>query len=137
MNAVALLLICAVAHLGPEVGHRLFGGIVGAWETVCYGIEASLLYLYALTRTGPITRGEVAAVAYGMWESIQRPLWRPFLPMDKPAGLKPGQYAGDVVTGLPVSMLSPILLLLVLLVVVNDFTRPSKVCSGNSESSGA
>ena len=137
MNAVALLLICAVAHLGPEVMARLYGGIIGAWETVCYGVEALLLYLYALARTGPITRGEIAAVAYGMWESIQRPLWRPFLPMDRPAGLKEGQYLGDVVTGLPVSLVSPILLLVVLLVIVKDFTRPIKVCSGNNESSGA
>lgn len=131
MNAVALLLICAVAHLGPDVAVRLFGGILGAWETVSYGIEAFLLYLYALARTGPMTRGEIAAVAYGMWESVQRPLWRVFLPMDRPAGLKHGQYMGDVVTGFPVSMVSPILLLAVLLVVVKDFTRPSKVCSGN------
>lgn len=137
MNAVALLLICAVAHLGPEVGQRLFGGIVGAWETVCYGVEASLLYLYALSRTGALTRGEIAAAIYGLWESIQRPLWRPFLPMDRPAGLKPGEYLGDVVTAFPVSLISPILLLLVLLVVVHDFTHPSKVCSVNKQSDGA
>lgn len=137
MNAVALLLICAVAHLGPEIAVMAIGGKLGPWETVCYGIEAALLYLYALARTGPLSRGEIAAALYGLFESIQRPLWRVFLPMDRPAGLRPGQYMGDVVTGFPVSMLSPILLLLAVLVVVKDFTRPSKVCSGNNESSGA
>ena len=137
MNALALLAIVAVAHLGPDVAVFVAGGAHVAWETVCYGIEATLLYLYALTRTGPMTRGELAVIAYGVFESIQRPLWRAMLPMDRPQGLKPGQYAGDLVTGFPVSMLSPILLCAVIWVVVQDFTRPSKVCSGNKQSDGA
>jgi hypothetical protein len=136
VNAVPLLLIAAVAHIGPESFARLFGGRVGPWETVCYGIEATLLYLYAMARTGRPTRGELAAAMYGAFEAVQRPLCRPLLPMDAPAGLKHGQYLCDVATGFPVSMLSPIVLFAVLLVVVKDITQPTKVCSSNKENKG-
>lgn len=131
MNAVALLLICAIAHLGPEVFSRVFGGRIGPWESVCYGMEAALLYLYAMARTGKLTAAEVAAGLYGFFESIQRPVCRAMLPMDGPPGLKPGQYLCDVATGFPVSALSPIALLVTVLVIAKEITKPSKVCSGN------
>ena len=108
-----------------------------AWETVCFGLESTLLWLYAMTRTGPLTRGEIAVAAYGVFESLQRPVCRALLDMGKPAGLKQGQYMCDVATGFPVSMLSPILVCAVVWVVVQDFTRPSKVCSGNKQGDGS
>ncbi len=135
MNAAPLLFVAGVAHLGPDVGARLFGGRVGAWESVSYGIEASLLWL-ALLAFNAKTLGARAVCSYGFFEAVQRPICRAMLPMDSPPGLKPGQYMCDVATGLPVSMLSPIFLCVVVLAVVKDLTQPTKVCSSNGENKG-
>jgi len=121
VTAVALLFVLAVAHLGPDVFASSFGGRVGSWETVCYGIEAACLWGFVAMDL-PRTRGFYAVVVVGFFESIQRAIFRPLFPMDAPMRLPEGAYMADVATGLPISYLSPILTCVAVGFVVADFT---------------
>lgn len=122
MTSIALLLVLGIVHLGPDLFAGWFGGMVGAWETVCYGIEAAILWAFIVLRP-QLQRRDMAICAYAVFEAMQRPLCRPLLPMDKAAGLKPGEYLCDVATGLPFSYLSPVLLSALLVYVLHDFTK--------------
>ncbi len=136
MTAIALLCVAGVAHLAPDLLAQWLGGAVGPWETVCYGAESALLWA-ALASRMVGDRAASAVCLYGLFESAQRAVCRQMLPMDKPAGLKPGQYLCDAATGMPVSMLSAVAVGLVLAVFVADLTKPTKVCSSNQRNDGA
>lgn len=94
MTPAVLLLIAALAHIAPEAIASHYGGSIRAWEYVATGTEAAALWLAvaALSRHWPVW----AVCAYGVFESIQRPICRLMLPMDKAPELKPGQFVCDV-----------------------------------------
>ncbi len=136
MRAVALLLIVGAAHIAPEAAAHLLGGSIKAWEFVGFGIETSALW-WLLAWGGKTSAAEHAVCLYGMYESVQRPIFRAMLPMDQPPQLPPGVHLSDVATGLPVSSLSPIILCWVIWQIVKELWRPTKVCSSNAKSDGA
>lgn len=122
-----MLLVIAIAHLGPEYLSGAHGGTEAAWEVVCYGIEATCLWLWLALHTGLPSRAELAVIAFGAFESIQRPLCRAMLPMDRAPNLPDGVYMCDAAFGIPVSYLSPVLLVAVIAAVVADATK-SRTC---------
>ena len=117
----ALLLVAVLAHLAPQALAEVLGGTRGAWEYVCYGAEAAALWVVA---AGAYRRAAWWAVcAYGFFESAQRPVCRALYPMDRPPSLPPGATLCDA-TGLPMAMLSPIVVGLLLVVFVRDLLKP-------------
>lgn len=97
MIAAALLLVALFAHFSPEHLAPMLGGTRAAWEFVAYGAEATALWLavasLAWRLNGWASRVPVWAVcAYGVFESVQRPLCRLAFPMDAPPKLQPGEF---------------------------------------------
>ncbi len=103
-----LVLVAALASLAPPLFASWFGGTVGAWYYVGYGLEATALWLaLALIGKGPYRWALWAVCAYGIFEAIQRWGCRLMLPMDKAPNLPPGVNLCDA-AGLPLTVLSPI-----------------------------
>ena len=112
-----LLVVAAVAHLLPETLQILFGGSIKAWEYVCFGIEAVCLWLIVSVLAPKVFRlATLAVCCYGVFESIQRPVCRLMLPMDKAPVLNPSQHLCDA-AGIPLTVLSPFAIALVAAVV--------------------
>ena len=84
-----LLVVAALAHLGPEHLAQWFGHSIGAWEYVCRGIEGMCLWL----ALGLLMRSPYAwaVCAYGAYESALMSLCRTLHPMTGPPRLPPGQ----------------------------------------------
>lgn len=125
--ASILLVIVVVTHYGYEPMAGFYADPGHAARAIFYvlrGLEASLLYLivWALTPWKPIyVRLAVSAVcAWGALESVQTSLCRISLGIDNTVGTKPYQGLCDLVTGLPVYMMT---LILVLLIFAFQYTK--------------
>ena len=79
-----LLLAAAVAHIAPDA----MTGSRAAWEYVFTGIEATALWLAVAVMLPraikPLWWAGLCVCAYGVFESIQRPICRLAFPMDAP-----------------------------------------------------
>lgn len=105
MMVLALLLLVAMVHLGPEHLADAFGHSRAAWDYVAAGTETAALWalLGVLWRSVPAR----AICAWGAVESALRPACRLALPMDRPPPpLMPGENLCDVATGHPIGWLS-------------------------------
>jgi hypothetical protein len=89
MNAAALLLLAAFAHLAPEHIATGLGHSVKAWELVARGVEGLALWALvgSLMRSWPVW----LVAGYGMWESAQTAVCRLAQPMGKAPILKAGE----------------------------------------------
>lgn len=113
-----LLLVAAVAHIAPEA----LPGSVRAWEYVGTGVEATALWLAVaalLPGRGLPRLGGLAVCAYGVFESIQRPVCRLAFPMDAPP--PHGGFLCDM-AGVPTSALSMLAVCMVAAVVSHAST---------------
>ncbi len=98
--AAALLLCALLAHILPETLAAQVGGTRAAWEFVGYGVEATALWLAVASLAWRVpgwwARIPIWAVClYGVFESVQRPICRLALPMDRAPKLEPGQFLCD------------------------------------------
>lgn len=109
-----LLLVAALAHIAPDA----MPGSRAAWEYVFTGAEATALWLTAAVllpaRRSLAWWGALAVCAYGVFESIQRPICRLAFPMTAPP--PGGGYLCDM-AGVPTSALSMLAVCLVAAVV--------------------
>lgn len=114
--SLALLALAACAALLPDTLTTLIGGTASAWAYVCYGTEAAVLWLLLASRIDASTQIEAfaarAVCAWGAFEAAERPIFRLAFPMDHPPKLPPGQGLADAATGLPMSLVSVALALL-------------------------
>lgn len=94
-----LLVVAAIAHVLPMSLTQWFGGKAVTWEYVCYGFEATALWLSvacALSKKAKSIRyGGWAVCAYGVFESSQRWICRLALPMGQPLKLPEGVHVCD------------------------------------------
>jgi len=119
----ALLLVAALAHLAPAALSVYFGGTEAAWQYACYGVEACALWLcVAAMLRGALRWTGWSVCAYGVFESVQRPMCRLLLPMDRAPNLPDGVNLCDA-AGIPLTVLSPIAIALVATVVASTTSR--------------
>lgn len=124
-----LLFLAAAAHLMPEHLATWMGGTHAAWHYVAGGFEAAALWALAFVAAPKLCAGHrhatiaaQAACVWGFLESAQQSGCRLALPMDRPPPkMAPGQNICDVVTNLPLSLLS--LVAALALVVVSSMAR--------------
>ena len=124
-----LLILAAAAHLLPEHVAAWTGGTLAAWSYVAYGVEAAALWALAFAAAPALCGARRAAVVaaqavcvWGFFESAQRAACRLALPMDQPPPkMAPGQNICDVATSMPLSLLS--LVAALALVVVSSMSK--------------
>jgi hypothetical protein len=121
MNAHALLVLVLAVHVMPEHLAELLGQSEGAWTYVAHGIEAAALWLTigVMIRSMPV----LAVSTYGAMEGLQRAACRLALPMDRAPSLAQGQTLCDAATGTPVSLMS-LVAAVVVVVLVDTERRP-------------
>jgi len=116
-----LLLLAALAHISPEPLADHFGGSLKAWVYVSTGTETTFLWLTVASLSSKLP--VLAVCLYGVYESIQRPLCRLMLPMDKAPQLDPGQFLCDA-AGIGTAQISFAALLLVAAIVAKHNYKP-------------
>jgi hypothetical protein len=91
--AAWLLALAVLVHVSsPDLAAHLRHS-AAAWDTVLYGLEASVLWLYMLATTRSALVAGVAT--WGLLESAQRSACRLLWPMDRPVRLAEGQFLCD------------------------------------------
>jgi hypothetical protein len=124
-----LLILAAAAHLLPEHLATWAGGTQAAWYYATSGAEAAALWALAFAAAPAVCAAPRATViaaravcVWGFFESVQRSACRLALPMDRPPPkMLPGQNICEVVTDLPLSLLS--LAAALTLVVVSSMAK--------------
>ena len=112
LGGILLLLLVALASLGPELVARLSGGTVAAWDYVLNGVQSAALWvLIAGLSSHWLAR---ASAALGTFEAMQRPMCRALFPMDRPPRTG-GIPLWEAAFGAPVSWLGLIAALFVAL----------------------
>ena len=116
---IALLLVtAAIAHILPMALPAWFGGKAVTWEYICYGFEATVLWLAVAAgiRSKWYRWGGWAVCFYGVFESSQRWGCRLLLPLERPLNLPEGVHVCDA-AGIPTTAFSPVAIALVAAVV--------------------
>lgn len=119
--AASLAALLAAVHLLPEHLAQWLGHSHKAWESVAYGIEAAILWLYVGAAARIVSLQAVAA--WGATEGGMRGLCRFALPMDRPPVLPGGRNLCDVATGLPASWVSLAAALMVCCIAQEEAAR--------------
>ncbi len=119
--AACLAALLAAVHLLPEHLAQWLDHSQKAWESVAYGIEAAILWLYVGAAARVVSLQAVAA--WGATEGGMRGLCRVALPMDRPPVLPEGRNLCDVATGLPASWVSLAAALLVACIAQEEAAR--------------
>ena len=124
--AIGLMLLAALANIGPELATWATDGSLRAWEYAAEGTQAAALWLIVLVLLLPYRRARLPAAAvcaYGATEAALRPICRLMFPMDRPPAV-PAPEGLCAAAGLPWWWeLSPMALALSAVVVANQFTK--------------
>lgn len=109
---LALLALFALANYAPDAVSWALHQSATAWDYVLQGVQSAVLWAWlAAYMPHIIARG---ACALGVWEAMQRPVFRLMFPMDRPPATG-GVNLGEAVMGVPLVWINALAALFVAL----------------------